>query len=178
VAQAPENPDLTASDVFATGVWSARGGKQALGVDIACTKISVDLQNMRRGQVESCIRESLNSLRDSCGVDTAFVWLFSPDGTTIDEVYAAHGALAQCRVEAWRSAQLDAYPWLKGRLEHLRLSEIRDSAAPRKDQAVEGRRLAELQIGSVLLIAIRVQGVSASFFRRRARNQLLSSSAS
>jgi diguanylate cyclase (GGDEF)-like protein/PAS domain S-box-containing protein len=161
VAQAPENPDLTASDVFSTGVWSARGGKQALGVDIACTKISVDLQNMRRGQIEPCIRESLNSLRDSCGVDTAFVWLFSPDGSTIDEVYSAHGALAQCRVEAWRSAALDDYPWIKGRLEHLRLSEIRDSATPRKDQAAEGRRLAELSIGSVLMISIRVLGQPA-----------------
>ena len=54
--------------------------------------------------------------------------MFSADAATIDEVYAAHGALAQCRVEAWRSASLDAYPWLKGRLDHLRLSEVRDSA--------------------------------------------------
>jgi diguanylate cyclase (GGDEF)-like protein/PAS domain S-box-containing protein len=162
VAQAPDHPgDLTASDVFSTGVWSARGGKPALGVDIACTKIAIDLQNMRRGSIEPCIRDSLNSLRDSSGVDTAFVWLFSPDGTTIDEVYSVHGALAQCRVEAWRGATVDAYPWLKARLEHLRLSEIRDSAAPRKDQQIESQRLAELQIGSVLMIAFRVGGVPA-----------------
>jgi diguanylate cyclase (GGDEF)-like protein/PAS domain S-box-containing protein len=162
VAQAPEHPgDLTASDVFATGVWSARGGKPALGVDIACTKISIDLQNMRRGGIESAIVDSLNSLRDSSGVDTAFVWLFSPDGTTIDEVYSAHGALAQCRVEAWRSAALETYPWLKGRLEHLRLSEIRDSSAPRREQLIESQRLAELQIGSVLMISFRVGGVPA-----------------
>jgi len=95
VAQAPEHPgDLTASDVLATGVWSARGGKPTLGVDIACTKIAVDLQNIRRGSIESCINDSLNSLRDSSGVDTAFVWLFSADGASIEEVYAAHGALA------------------------------------------------------------------------------------
>ena len=84
-------------------MWSARGGKPTLGVDIACTKIAVDLQNIRRGSLDTCINDSLNSLRDSSGVDTAFVWLFSADGTTIEEVYAAHGALAQCRVEAWRS---------------------------------------------------------------------------
>jgi diguanylate cyclase (GGDEF)-like protein/PAS domain S-box-containing protein len=162
VAQAPDHPgDLTASDVFATGVWSARGGKPTLGVDIACTKIAIDLQNMRRGSIEPCIRDSLNSLRDSSGVDTAFVWLFSPDGATIDEVYSVHGALAQCRVEAWRSATIDSYPWLKTRLEHLRLSEIRDSSAPRKEQLIESQRLAELQIGSVLMIAFRVGGVPA-----------------
>jgi diguanylate cyclase (GGDEF)-like protein/PAS domain S-box-containing protein len=162
VAQAPEHPgDLTASDVFSTGVWSARGGKPTLGVDIACTKISIDLQNMRRGTVDGCIRESLNSLRDSSGVDTAFVWLFSPDGNTIDEVYSAHGALAQCRVEAWRSVAIDDYPWLKSRLDHLRLSEIRDTAAPRRDQTIESQRLAELQIGSVLMISFRVGGMAA-----------------
>ena len=142
-------------------MWSARGGKPTLGVDIACTKISIDLQNMRRGTVEASIRDSLTSLRDSSGVDTAFVWLFSPDGTTIDEVYAAHGALAQCRVEAWRSATIDTYPWLKGRLDHLRLSEIRDSAAPRREQLIESQRLAELQIGSVLMISFRVGGQPA-----------------
>jgi PAS domain S-box-containing protein len=152
---------MTASDVFSTGVWSARGGKPTLGVDIACTKISIDLQNMRRGAVDSSIRESLNSLRDSSGVDTAFVWLFSPDGSTIDEVYSAHGALAQCRVEAWRSATIDTYPWLKSRLDHLRLSEIRDTAAPRKEQLIESQRLAELQIGSVLMISFRVGNVPA-----------------
>ncbi|MEJ0087558.1 MAG: EAL domain-containing protein [Pseudomonadota bacterium] len=162
MAQAPEHPaDLTASDVFSTGVWSARGGKQTLGVDIACTKISIDLQNMRKGAVDGCIRESLNSLRDASGVDTAFVWLFNADGHTIDEIHAAHGALAQCRVEAWRSTSLEAFPWFKGRLEHLRLSEIRDSSVARKDQAIEAKRLAELQIGSVLMIAFRVSGVPA-----------------
>jgi diguanylate cyclase (GGDEF)-like protein/PAS domain S-box-containing protein len=147
--------------VFSTGVWSARGGKTALGVDIACTKIAIDLQNMRRGSVDASIRDSLNSLRDSSGVDTAFVWLFSPDGATIDEVYSAHGALAQCRVEAWRGASLETYPWLTARLEHLRLSEIRDSATPRREQLIESQRLAELQIGSVLLISFRVSGVPA-----------------
>ena len=161
MAQTPDNPELTASDVFATGVWSARGGKPTIGVDIACTKIAVDFQNLRRGTLENVLRESLNSLRDSTGVDTAFLWMFASDGGSIEEVYAAHGALAQCRVEAWRAATLDTYPWLKGRLDHLRLTEVRDSAAPRKDQLVEAKRLAELQIGSVLLIAIRVGGQPA-----------------
>src|SRR5688572_10040683 len=152
---------MTASDVFSTGVWSARGGKPTLGVDVACTKIAIDLQNKRRGSTEHTIRESLASLRDSSNVDTAFVWLLSADGTAIDDVYAAHGALAQCRVEAWRSAQLEQFPWLKSRLDHLRLSEIRDSAAPRRDQVAESKRFAELSIGSVLLISLRVHGQPA-----------------
>ena len=122
MALAPENPELTASDVFSTGVWSARGGKPTLGVDIACTKIAVDLQNMRRGTTEEVVRESLISLRDSSGVDTAFVWLLSADGSAVEEVHAAHGALAQCRVEVWRGAQFNEYPLLRNRLEHLRLS--------------------------------------------------------
>jgi diguanylate cyclase (GGDEF)-like protein/PAS domain S-box-containing protein len=76
-------------------------------------------------------------------------------------VYAAHGALAQCRVEAWRSAPLETYPWIRSRLDHLRLCEIRDTAAPRKDQLVEAKRFAELSIGSVLMISLRVLGQPA-----------------
>ena len=71
--------------MFATGVWSARGGKPTIGVDIACTKIAVDFQNLRRGALENVLRESLNSLRDSTGVDTAFVWMFSADATTVED---------------------------------------------------------------------------------------------
>src|SRR5256885_7711488 len=59
--------------------------------------------------------------------------------------------------------QTCALPILKGRLENLRLSELRDSSAPRKEQALEAAKFAELHIGSALLVALRVQGKPAGF---------------
>ena len=106
---------------------------------------------MRRGAIESC---DPRQPRIPCVIPPASIPPSSgcsrPTARPSTRCTAAHGALAQCRVEAWRSATLETYPWLKGRLEHLRLSEIRDSAAPRREQLVESQRLAELQIGSVL----------------------------
>jgi PAS domain S-box-containing protein len=52
---------------------------------------------------------------------------------------------------------------LKGRTEHLRLSELRDTNLPRKEQTVDAARLAELHMGSALLVVLRVSGKPAGF---------------
>ncbi len=153
--------DFSASDILSPGVWTARGGRPTIGLDVACTKIAVDLQTMRAENAEACLKASLLTLRESIGADTAFLVLLSADGDTIETVHAAHSALVQCRVEAMRGESLERYPWLRGRLDHLRLSELRDTATPRREQGAEAARFVELQIGAILLVAFRTQGKPA-----------------
>src|SRR6185437_15942816 len=83
--------------------------------------------------------------------------------STFAEVRLARGAFAQCRPEGLQGVGMESFPWLKSRNEHLRLSELRDSATPRKEQATEAARLADLQIGSALFVALRVQDKPAGF---------------
>jgi diguanylate cyclase (GGDEF)-like protein/PAS domain S-box-containing protein len=149
--------DFSASDVLSPGVWSALGGSKSIGLDVACTKIAVDFQTMSASNAEARIKSSLLALRDTAKADSAFLMLFSADGRSIEAVHAAHTALVQSRIEAMRGESLEQYAWLRGRLDHLRLSEIRDCASPRRDQAAEAQRLVELQVGSLLLVAFRVQ---------------------
>jgi hypothetical protein len=40
--------EFTASDILSGDAWNGRTTKPALGLDVACTKIAVDFQNMRR----------------------------------------------------------------------------------------------------------------------------------
>ena len=141
MAQAPEHPgDLTASDVFATGVWSARGGKPTLGVDIACTKIAVDLQNMRRGSLDAMHPRQpqlpARFLRRRYRLRLAVLARRHDHRRGLRRPRRAGAVPRRSLALAPRSRPI---PWLKGRLEHLRLSEIRDTAAPRKDQAVESQ---------------------------------------
>jgi PAS domain S-box-containing protein len=160
----PDKPaEFTASDILSADAWSGRAPKPVLGLDVVCTKIAVDFQNMRRDSIDECVRRNLELLREATGSDCAFLAALHPDDAVIQDVQLARSAFAQCRPEGLQGVSLDALPWLKSRLDHLRLSELRDSAAPRKEQTAEAARFAGLQLGSALLVALRVQGKPAAF---------------
>src|SRR6266480_3581063 len=160
----PDKPaDFTASDILSADAWTGRVPKPVLGIDVVSTKIAVDFQNMRRDSVEECVRRNLELLRGATGSDCAFLAALNPEDSTIAEVQLARSAFAQCRPEGLTGSGLEAFPWLKGRLENLRLSELRDSSAPRKEQALDAAKFAQLHIGSALLVALRVQGKPAGF---------------
>src|SRR5437763_3051899 len=160
----PDKPaDFTASDILSADAWTGRAPKPVLGIDVVCTKIAVDFQNMHRDSVDECVARNLELLRSATACDCAFLAPLKPEDSTIGEVKLARSAFAQCRPEGLTGIALASLPWLKGRLEHLRLSELRDTSAPRKEQAIEAAKLAELHIGSTLLVALRVQGKPAGF---------------
>ena len=154
--------EFTASDILSADAWNGRTAKPVLGMDVACTKIAVDFQNMRRPQVDETLRKNLELLREATSSDCAFAAVFGPDDPpTFEDIQVARSAFAQCRPEALRGETLDRFPWLKSRSEHLRLSELRDTTAPRREQMAEATRFSELQIGSAMLVSFRVQGKPA-----------------
>ena len=161
----PDKPaDFTASDILSADAWTGRTPKPVLGIDVVCTKIAVDFQNMRRESVDECLRRNLELLRGASGADCAFLAALTPDDA--DRSRRCSWRAARLRSAAPRPSSgtpLDAFPWLHGRLEHLRLSELRDTSSPRKEQAAEAARFAELHIGSALLVTLRVQGKPAGF---------------
>ncbi|HXY75914.1 MAG TPA: PAS domain S-box protein, partial [Steroidobacteraceae bacterium] len=154
-ATPPDKPaDFTASDILSADAWTGRTPKPVVGIDVICTKIAVDFQNMRRDSMDECVRRNLELLRGATASDCAFLAALNPEDSTIADVQLARSAFAQCRPEGLVGVGLESLPWLKGRLEHLRLSELRDTSSPRKEQATEAARLAELHIGSALIVAL------------------------
>ena len=70
----PEKPaDFTASDILSADAWTGRAQKPVLGIDVVCTKIAVDFQNMRRESLDECVRRNLELLRGATGSDCAFL---------------------------------------------------------------------------------------------------------
>src|SRR5215469_2545890 len=160
----PDKPaDFTASDILSADAWTGRAAKPIVGIDVVCTKIAVDFQNMRRDSMEECIQRNLELLRGATGADCAFIAALSPEDGSIADVQFARSAFAQCRPEGLAGASVESFPWLKGRLDHLRLSQLRDTGEPRKDQTAEAAKLAELHIGSALVVALRAQDKPAGF---------------
>ena len=114
----PDKPaDFTASDILSADAWTGRLPKPVLGLDVACTKVAVDFQNMRRDSVDECVRRNLEVLRAATGCDCAFLIALHPDEPVIQDVQVARSAFAQCRPEGLAGLGLASFPWLKARHE-------------------------------------------------------------
>jgi diguanylate cyclase (GGDEF)-like protein/PAS domain S-box-containing protein len=159
----PTSPpsDFSASDVLAPQFWTGRTERPAPGLDIACTKIAVDFQSLRRETADEVIKASLEILRESVSADATFCAFFNAGSTHIESVTACGGPFVQCHPEALRGVTLDRLPWLQSRADHLRISEFRDTATPRREQSADAGLLAELAIGSALLVSFRIHNATA-----------------
>ncbi|HEX9474572.1 MAG TPA: EAL domain-containing protein [Steroidobacteraceae bacterium] len=156
-------PEHSASDVLAPQFWTGRSERPAPGLDVACTKIAVDFQNLQRANADECIKQSLAILREATSADGAFSAFLGASGSHIESVMVAGGQFAPLHPEGLRGVTLQRLPYLAGRTEHLRLSEFRDTAAPRLDQVPDANLFAELSIGAALLVAFRIRGKPAGF---------------
>jgi diguanylate cyclase (GGDEF)-like protein/PAS domain S-box-containing protein len=156
-------PEFTASDVLSSKLWQSRAERPPLGIDLACTKIAVDFQNITAGNADAVIRQSLDILREATNTDAVFLALLDGHGESIDSVAVAKGPFAQCRPEVLKGESLEALPWIRSRLEHVRILEIRDTVNVKAEQAGDSERLAGLDIRSLLLIAFAVQGTVRGF---------------
>ena len=153
-----KTPDFAVTDILAPAFWSGRVDKAGPGVDVACTKIAVDLQNLTREGAETVLKRSLEALRDATGVDAAFIALLDAAGTQFESVNVAKGSFGDCRLEALRGAALSDLPFIAARSEHLRLTEFVDTAAPRREQGADAPRLLALQVGSLLVVTFHMDG--------------------
>ncbi len=161
--QSESLPEFTASDVLSPKLWQARAERPPLGIDITCTKVAVDFQNISAGNADAVIRQNLVVLREATNTDAVFLALFDGNGERIDSLATSKGPFAQCRPEMLKGEHLEALPWIRSRLEHVRILEIRDTVGVRPEQASDAARLAGLDIRSLLLIAFAVQGTVRGF---------------
>jgi hypothetical protein len=107
----PDKPaDFTASDILSADAWTGRVPKPVLGIDVVCTKIAVDFQNMSRDSVDECVRRNLELLRGATGSDCAFLAALNPEDSTIADVQLARSAFAQCRPEGLTGSGLESCP--------------------------------------------------------------------
>ena len=129
----PRHSELTASDVLSPQTWPRRGPKPSVGLDVICTKIAVDFQTMTAATALDTIIVNLELLREASHVDTAFHVALDPELGVIGDVQVARGMLATGNPEQLRGQSLAELPWLQARLAPLRVSEVRDTGAPRAD---------------------------------------------
>src|SRR5580658_1741472 len=106
-------PDSTAefiaSDVLSTDVWSGKLSPAVVGIDVACTKIAVDLQNLCRDSADATIQRNLQHLVDLTISDCAFLAFIGEDAK-FGNVQVARRGMAHCQPEALSGDPLPEYP--------------------------------------------------------------------
>lgn len=160
IAKGLDDRGLTASDVLAPQRWASPSTRAGLGLDVACTKIAIDLQSLSLAHADDVLRRDLELLREATGTDVAFYATYDAACLTIESLEIAKGLYATCTPEALRGTPLGELPWLRDRLGHNRLFELRDTLTARREHAAEAQRFGELGMRSVLLVGVSVRGRS------------------
>jgi diguanylate cyclase (GGDEF)-like protein/PAS domain S-box-containing protein len=158
--------DGTGGDGFDEGVEAsidrtARRPAKAVreaGLDLTCTKVAVDFQSISLNNAEERITSGLQSLADVCGADAVFVALLDKDSAVFEKVYAGRSTFSACNPEVLKDRELADFPWIKSRIDHLRLLEIRDTAKAPLAQLHDAEQLASLNIGALLVVGFSMRG--------------------
>ncbi len=139
------------------------GERNRGAVDALQTKIAVNIQNLDSANYKGQLEANIKELPDATGCDAAFLALFTPDLAGIDTVIATSNVFSACNAEPLTGESLSNWPWLCQHLGHLKVIEINDTSAGPTAAREEFGRLAELGIGSALIIGFSVRDEVAGF---------------
>ena len=139
------------------------GERNRGAVDALQTKIAVNVQNLDKHRFREQLQENIAELPDATGCDAAFLVLFSDDLTTIETVIASSSVFSACNPDALTGESLSDWPWLCQNLGHLKVVEIADTRAGPAEAQGEYGRLAELGVGSALVIGFKIRGETTGY---------------
>jgi diguanylate cyclase (GGDEF)-like protein/PAS domain S-box-containing protein len=139
------------------------GERNRGAVDALQTKIAVNVQHLDPERFQDQLRDSIGELPDATGCDAAFLVLFSNDLSGIETVLSSSSVFSACNPDALTGESLADWTWLSKRLDHLRVIEVPDTDKGPKSATAELARLAELNIGSALIIGFSVRDEIAGF---------------
>jgi diguanylate cyclase (GGDEF)-like protein/PAS domain S-box-containing protein len=150
--------DPDSADVLSTQLVFGDAQRASVRVDALATKVAVDFQSLTTEGGDGCIKRNLEALREAAGVDAICVALFDPSRQTVERVASATSLLAPFDPQVLKGESLERLPALAAGLDHLRILEVRDTLAPRRELAADAARFAELGIRSMLLCGLALNG--------------------
>ena len=146
----------------ATATPRSNGRTGNAGLDVLTTKAAVEFQTLA-SENDPSIRQNLEALREAAGLDAVFIALFDAQRTSIERVLAVGQLFAPFNPDVLHGERLERLPYLRDRLEPMRILELRDTGHPRREWQAEAARFAGLHVGALLLIGFEVRGRTAGF---------------
>jgi diguanylate cyclase (GGDEF)-like protein/PAS domain S-box-containing protein len=133
------------------------------GLDVVYTKIAVDFQNLRFDKTEETIAQGIQGLLEGTDAGAVVLTLLGSDSDVFERAHVARAEFSKANPSQFEGENLAQWPWIKANLKHLSLLKICDTGNPSPGAEVDCRRLAELKIGSMLMIGFHVRGRPAGF---------------
>ena len=158
---AGEGQEVT--DFLSTQVVFGNGSRPAVGLDVLATKVAVDFQGLTSETGDNCVKRNLEALREATGTDAICIGLFDAEKKVVERVASAAGLFAPFDPQVMKGDSLERLPYLANTLEHLRILEVRDTLAVRRELATDAARFAELGIRSALVCGLSLNGRVCGF---------------
>ncbi len=136
------------SPALASRTANRQPGVDALYTQIAVAFLSPDIADPERLELP------VQLLRDATGCDATFIASVDTDTHTISAVVAATAGFATVRPQVLEGRVLADWPELHARLGELRVVEFSDTLSPPRPLNRAGAALAEIRIGSCLLVGV------------------------
>ena len=133
------------------------------GLDVVYTKIAVDFQNLRFDKSEETIAQGIQGLLEGTDAGAVVLTLLGSGNDIFERAHVARAEFSKANPSQFEGDSLAQWPWIKAKLKHLSLLQICDTQNPSPGAEVDCRRLAELKIGSMLMIGFHVRGQPAGF---------------
>jgi diguanylate cyclase (GGDEF)-like protein/PAS domain S-box-containing protein len=133
-------------------------GTREPGLDLTCTKVAVDFQSVSINNAPERIKAGLQSLADVCAADAVFVALLDREGESFETIYSGRSTFSTCNPEVLKDRELAEFPWIKSRLEHLRLLEIKDTLRAPLAQRRDAEQFASLNVAALLVVGFNIRG--------------------
>jgi diguanylate cyclase (GGDEF)-like protein/PAS domain S-box-containing protein len=146
------------TDLLSTLVVFGNGQPTGVGLDVLATKVSVDFQALTSEGADGCIQRSLDALREAVGVDAICLALYDGARRSVERVASATSMFAPFDPQVLKGEDLARLPLLGTGLDHLRIVEVRDTQAPRREFATDALRFAELGVRSLLACGLSLNG--------------------
>ena len=141
-----------------SAVRRSRANPSRVGLNPAITKVAVDLINLDPETAEKTLSESLEVIREAVGADSICFALLTDGGVAFDRVSHASSVLAGCRPERLTGNRLADFDWLKSKLGHMRLVEIRDTGRLSPALDGEARLMREMGAGAGIFAGLDIDG--------------------
>ncbi len=151
------------TDFLSTQFVFGSGGRPSVGLDVLVTKVAVDFVGLTSEAGDNSVKRNLEALREATGVDAICIALLDTECKVIERVAGATGLLTPFDPQVLKGDAVERLPALAGKLDHLRLAEIRDTLEPRRDHAVDAARLAELNVRAALVCGLSLNGRVCGF---------------
>ncbi|MCL7454343.1 MAG: GAF domain-containing protein, partial [Anaerolineae bacterium] len=137
--------------------------QQRLASEGLVARISTEFVNLGPSEIDAGIQHALQAIGQVAGVDRAYVFQFSGDGTLLDNTHEWCADGIESYIDSLKGLTRAAFPWFVGRLEQLEVVAVPRVADMPPEASQERAECEREGIQSIVLVPLAYRGMVTGF---------------